>query len=372
MPNVALTKLEKTSAFRKVAIGTWQTAYDPTVYGSLKVRMEKAEQYIAAFRKKTGKRLTITHMVTAATARALAECRDANAILRFNKIYLRQHVNISVLVVIPSPDGTKVDLSAAVVRDADKLSLVEQIESLERQVGGIRTGKDKALSKSKDTIRKVPFVLMNLFLKLLAFLLYDLNLDLRFLGLPKDQFGGATVTNVGSLGLDVAFVPIAPYTRVPIWIAPGAIMDEPVVEGDKVVPGRTMSINASFDHRFIDGFHAMILSRSFRRVMENPFEELDSLDDDEPGEVPPSDDSPAEDLAAPEEDLATEVVSKEQARELARQHRQATEPAPTPPEAIIHDEPPVRAASAPASTEAPASVDPTDAPEPAVAESKPD
>lgn len=287
MPNVDLEKLQKTSPFRKVAIGTWQTTYDPTVYGTMKIRMDEAERYVAAFREQKGRRLTITHLVTTAVARALSDCPEANAILRFNKIYLRKTVDISVLVVIPSGDGSKVDLSSAIVREADKLSLVEQIDTLEEQVGGIRTGKDKALAKSKSTIMKVPFIFMNLFLKLLAFLLYDLNLDLSRFGLPKNGFGGATVTNVGSLELDLAWVPIVPYSRTPIWLAPGQVMTEPVVEGDRVVPGRVMYLNASFDHRFIDGFHAMKLSRAVRRVLEHPFEELDPLERPDAGTAAP-------------------------------------------------------------------------------------
>ncbi len=278
MANVALRKPKKVSPFRKVAIGTWTTTYDPQVYGALTVRMEEAERYIAAFRETTGKRLTVTHMVTAAVARALGACPEANAILRWNRIYLRDSVDISVLVVVPSEDGSKVDLSSAVVRGADKASLVEQIETIEKQVGGIRRGEDKAMKKSKDTIMRVPFLLMNFFMKFLAFLLYDLNLDMRWAGMPKNAFGGACVTNIGSLGLDTAYVPVVPYTRVPIWIAPGEIRDRAVVDDGVVVPGRVMRINATFDHRFIDGYHASVLTRTLRRVLEHPFDELDPLE----------------------------------------------------------------------------------------------
>lgn len=277
MPNVDVVPLQRVSPFRKVAIGTWQTAYDPTVYGSLELRTEAVERYIDAYRQATGKHLTVTHIVTRAVARALATCKEANALLRFNRIYLRKSVDVSVLVVIPSADGGKVDLSAAIVRNADKVTLAQQIEQLESQVGGIRRGEDKALKKTKDTMRMIPFVFMNFFLKLLAFLLYDLNLDLSRFGLPRDQFGGATVTNVGSLGLDLAWVPLVPYSRVPIWIAPGVVHDKPVVENGQVVPGRVMMLNASFDHRFIDGYHAMVLSRTIRKIFEDPFAELDPI-----------------------------------------------------------------------------------------------
>jgi pyruvate dehydrogenase E2 component (dihydrolipoamide acetyltransferase) len=69
-----------------------------------------------------------------------------------------------------------------------------------------------------------------------------------------------------------------PYTAVPIFIAPGAVSDEPVVDDGKVVPGKVMRINASFDHRFIDGAHAAVLARTVREMMENPFEKFDRLD----------------------------------------------------------------------------------------------
>ena len=187
MSNVDLVRLERVAPFRKVAIGTWATTYDPTVYGTMRVRMEEAEAYIEAFRAQKGKRLTVTHLVTAAVGKALKQCPEANAIIRWNRIYLRQHVDVSVLVVVPTDDGSKVDLSAAMLRDVDAMTLSDQIDALDAQVGGIRSGADKAMKKAKSDIMKIPFLAMNAFLKLIAFLLYDLNLDLRAIGFPKTR-----------------------------------------------------------------------------------------------------------------------------------------------------------------------------------------
>ncbi len=278
MAHLELIKKEDVASFRKLAIGTWTTTYDPTVYGTLKVRMEKALEYIERFKQVTGKRLTVTHLVTKACAEALKRCPDANAILRYNKVYLRKHVNISVLVVQTDQGDGKVDLTAAKIDDADQKSLLTIAEELQATVDKVRQRKDKALEKGKGTVQLIPFLFMNAFLKLLAFFMYTLNIDLSFLGMPKDAFGSLTVTNVGSLGLDTAYVPLVPYTRVPIFVAPGAVKDEPVIEDGKVVPGKTMNINASFDHRFIDGYHASVLSKTMREAMENPFEFFDKLD----------------------------------------------------------------------------------------------
>ncbi len=278
MGHLELTKKNKVASFRKLAIGTWKTAYDPTVYGTLTVRMDKALAYIEKFREITGKRLTVTQLVTKACAEALKRCPDANAILRFNKIYLRKHVNISVLVVQTDQGAGKVDLTAAKIEDADQKTLVQIVDEMNATVENVRARKDVALEKGKSTVQLIPFMLMNLFLRLLGLLMYTFNIDLSFAGMPKDAFGSLTVTNVGSLGLETAYVPLVPYTHVPIFVAPGMVKEVPVVENGKVIPGKVMNINASFDHRFIDGYHASVLSKTLREMMENPFESFDRLD----------------------------------------------------------------------------------------------
>ncbi len=286
MGHLALEKKKDVSSFRKIAIGSWTTAYDPTVYGTLTLRMEEAVRYMEAFRKKTGRRLTVTHLVTKACAEALKRCPDANSILRFNKIYLRKRITISVLVVQTDGGDGKVDLTAAKIEDADQKSLVQIVDEMEETVKKVRARQDKALEKGKSTIKKIPFFFMNGFLKLLSFLMYTLNLDLSWMGMPRDPFGAIAVTNVGSLGLDTAYVPLVPYTRVPIFCAVGLVRDVPVVDDGKVVPGKIMNVNASFDHRFIDGFHASVLAGTLREMIENPFAKFDDLSATEPVALP--------------------------------------------------------------------------------------
>jgi len=58
------------------------------------------------------------------------------------------------------------------------------------------------------------------------------------------------ITNIGSLGLDMAWVPIVPYSRVPILLAVGEVRDIPVAENGEIVVRKVMKINATFDHRF--------------------------------------------------------------------------------------------------------------------------
>jgi pyruvate dehydrogenase E2 component (dihydrolipoamide acetyltransferase) len=277
MPNLELVRKDDVSSFRKIAIGTWQTAYDPSVYGTMTIRMDESVKYMQRFREKTGRRLTVSHMMAKVAAMALKEMPDANAILRWNRVYLRKRIGVFFQVVMTDEGSDKVDLSGATLYEVENKSLVEICDEFEKKVAAVRERKDPALEKTRSTFLSIPYFLLNRVLKLISFLSYTLNLDLRWAGIPSDPFGSIMITNIGSLGLDVAYVPLVPYSRVPILLAVGAIKDEPVVSDGKVVPGKIMRINATFDHRFIDGFHAAQMSKIVRKWLEDPFEHFDKL-----------------------------------------------------------------------------------------------
>lgn len=280
MPNLDLVRKDDLSSFRKIAIGTWRNAYDPSVYGTMEIRMDEAVRYIAAFRARTGRRLTVSHLMAKAAAVVLKECPDANAILRWNRIYVRKRIGIFFQVVMDDEGADKIDLSGATLYDVHEKTLVDICDEFEAKVRSVRARKDPALEKTRQTFLSIPFFMLNAFLRLLSFFSYTLNLDLRRFGVPSDPFGSMMITNIGTLGLDVAYVPLVPYSRVPILLATGAVQDRPVVDNGQVVAGKVMSINATFDHRIIDGFHAAVMSRTLRRWLERPFEHFDRLPDE--------------------------------------------------------------------------------------------
>ena len=240
--------------------------------------MDEAMRYLGDFRRVTGRRLTVSHMMAKVAAIVLRECPDANAILRFNHIYLRERIGVFFQVVMTDEGEGKTDLSGATLYDVQDKSLVEICDEFEKKVASVRKREDPALEKTRGTFKAIPHFLLNAMLRIISFFSYTLNLDLRWAGIPSDPFGSIMITNVGSLGLDVAYVPLVPYSRVPILLAVGAVKDKPVVEDGAVVPGKLMSVNATFDHRLIDGFHAAQMSKILRAWLEHPYEHFDALD----------------------------------------------------------------------------------------------
>jgi len=278
MPNLELTRKDDVSSFRKIAIGTWADAYDPQVYGTLELDMDEAMRYLADFRARSGRKLTISHMMAKVAAMALKEVPDANAVLRWNRIYLRKRIGIFFQVVMTDEGHDKVDLSGATIYDVEKKSLAEIYDDFNAKVEKVRKREDPALEKTRKTFLGVPYFFLNRLLKIISFFSYTLNLDLRWAGIPQDPFGSMMITNVGTLGLDTAYVPVVPYSRVPILLALGNVRDAPVVRDGKLAVGKIMKVNATFDHRLIDGFHASVLSKVLRDWFEHPYESFDNLD----------------------------------------------------------------------------------------------
>src|SRR5712691_3536050 len=278
MPNLELVAKTDVSSFRKIAIGTWHEGGDPSVYGTMEVNMDEAMRYLADFRARTGRKRTISHMMAKVAAMALKEVPDANAVLRWNRIYLRKRIGIFFQVVMTDEGAGKTDLSGATVYDVERKSLLEIFDEFNAKVEKVRKRQDPALESTRQMFLGVPYFMLNRLLKIVSFFSYTLNLDLRWAGIPSDPFGSMMITNVGSLGLDTAYVPLVPYARVPILLALGNVRDAPVVSDGKLVVGKTMKVNATFDHRFIDGFHASVLSRVVRDWFEHPYQRFDNLD----------------------------------------------------------------------------------------------
>jgi pyruvate/2-oxoglutarate dehydrogenase complex dihydrolipoamide acyltransferase (E2) component len=281
MPHLDLVVKSDLSSFRKIALGTWQDAKDPSVYGAMELRMDEALRYLDAFRAHTGKRLTVTHLVGKALATVLADLPDANAILRYNRIYLRQNVAIFFQVAMTDEKTGQLDLSGVTVRTADKKSLSEWVDDFENAAGKVRTGKDAEKESTRKTFQRLPGWMIGPILDTVSFLLYTLNLPPKWFGLPYDAFGSAMVTNIGSLGLEEGYVPLVPYSRVPLLIAMGAVKKVPVVVGDddRIEVAKVMRLFATFDHRILDGAHAAKMSKTFKAMFDKPFEHFDKIPD---------------------------------------------------------------------------------------------
>jgi len=269
--HIRYAKTLKASSWRKIAIGTWRSAGDPSTYGHIELNAEPALRFIKHESEKSGQKITMTHF----TGRVLAECiarhPAINSVLRFGRLYSRRSVDIFFQA---ATDMEGQDLSGITLRQVDQLSLPQMAQEMNERVARLRAKGDQEFGKMKNTFRWVPGWLAWTIVNFSGFFCYTLNLWSPLLGAPKDPFGSAMLTNIGSLGIDMAFVPLVPYSRVPLVMALGAIHDRPVVHDGEIVIEKTVTLGVTMDHRIIDGVHASHMLRTLKQIFANPELEL--------------------------------------------------------------------------------------------------
>lgn len=265
--------VERMSSWRKLAGGTWGSANDPTIYGTLDLDVHEALAYVDELRVESGEHVTITHLVSAAISRTLARHPECNGYVRLGRVFERETVDTFVLVAVPPSEKgheQQADLSGVKIRNADTLSIPEIARITRSGAQKVRAGRDPAFGTIKRLFKYLPPPAIKLGLKLVEFLQYDLNLDLSRFAVPRDSFGCALVTSVGMFGIQHAFPPLIPMTRLTCLVAVGEVVERPVAEGGRVVIRPMLPITATFDHRVVDGYQAAKLSGTFTDILQNP------------------------------------------------------------------------------------------------------
>ena len=269
--NVDLARALKLSPWRKVAIGTWRSAGDPSVYGIVEYEVQATLDYLERLQRESGQKITLTHFVGRALAEAMKRHPGLNCILRFGRLYPRKSVDIFFQV---ASDQRGDDLSGMTVRQAEQKSLPEIAAEMRQKVERIRKDNDPAFAKMKNLFGFLPGFLAAPLISISGTILYALNLWSPLLGVPRDSFGSAMVTSIGSIGLETAFAPLVPYSRVPLLVAVGAVREQAVVKDGQVVAAKVIRLCATFDHRLIDGVQAAHMSRTLGQIFANPAQEL--------------------------------------------------------------------------------------------------
>ncbi|MBL9043977.1 MAG: 2-oxo acid dehydrogenase subunit E2 [Myxococcales bacterium] len=260
--------MAKMSVRRKLAIASYSPPREGNIYGKLVVDAAPGLGYLDEVRKKTGEKVSFTHLVGRAVAEALRQAPTLNGRIVFGAFEPFPTVDIAFLVALE--DGQ--DLARAKVCEVDKKSIAEIARELASKSGKLRASADPAYEKSKSAIRMMPTWVLKPMLNLTGFLASSLGLSIPALGVEPFPFGSCIVTSVGMFGLEEGFVPPTPFTRVPVYILVGAVKERPAVVDGKLVAQPQLTITATIDHRFIDGAQLAVLAKVVRSILENPWQ----------------------------------------------------------------------------------------------------
>lgn len=217
---VAVSQMRKTIA-RRLAESKFSA---PHFYLTLEIAMERAMQVREAINKQIAPdKISFNDLVIKAVALALKQHPKVNSSWLGDRIRFNQHVHIGVAVAVEE------GLLVPVVRFADGKPL-RTIATEVRDYA--RKAKEKKLQ-------------------------------------PQDWEGNTfTISNLGMYGIEEFTAIINPPDAC--ILAVGGIHEKPVVRGGQIVPGHTMKVTLSCDHRVVDGVTGAEFLNTFKTLMEEP------------------------------------------------------------------------------------------------------
>jgi len=270
MKHLKLSRLKHLTIFQRLAIGSWKSAKDPSIYSWTDIDYEKAQELTDWVLQEKGIRLTPTYIVSQAAALIFAVRPQLNTILRAGVLYQRDIVSFSYLVALAAKgDSKKFSLSNTAVHNVTQLGLLELYQALKEKVIETKEYRSENVKSQASLMKKVPTFLMSYLLDMTSFILYTLNLRLK--GVPYDPFGALAISNLGQIGVDNAFIPLIPYARIPILIAIGLVKPRPVVNSNReVVVKDVLRLCSTINHRYVDGKSLSVMQSMMYFIFKDP------------------------------------------------------------------------------------------------------
>lgn len=179
---------------------------------------------LASKRKEEAEPISVNDFITKACSICLRRVPEVNSSWRNDHILEHGRVDIGIAVSI---DG---GLITPYVRNADQLSLLELHSTIKELASKARNRKLK----------------------------------------PEEFMDGTfTISNLGMFGI-TSFSAIINEPEAAL-LAVGGLIEKPIVRNGAIVPGKTISVTLSCDHRVVDGAVGARFLGEFRDIIEHPY-----------------------------------------------------------------------------------------------------
>jgi len=244
------------SAFRKLAIHTWSAPNQPAIYARLELDYTAVKAYLA---RHNAQSITVNHVMTWALARVMDRYPNLNRRLHCGRLVQRNQVDAFLTTHLSMAYGY--ELSGVSIRDIASMHLADLSQTVHAAVADLKQNPNTLMRQTYRRLQVVPSFMMRPTVRLLDFVTNTLRVPVP--GYPVDPFGSFILTSLGSLGLSDAYIPLYPTARNACIVAVGKPERRP--------DGRfTVVINATLDHRYVDGADLARPVAFLKHIMANP------------------------------------------------------------------------------------------------------
>ncbi|NOZ75214.1 MAG: 2-oxo acid dehydrogenase subunit E2 [FCB group bacterium] len=252
--------------WRKMSMALYAPPNEGKIYGTMDIDVTSAEEFVRQSRA-NGKRITITHVVTAAIGRILKyDLPEVNVYIKRGHFVERD--DVTVMVAVNMKNGR--EMGSIRIHDADQKTVFEIAEEIRSKAAATRQGEENSTMRNKYALGSIPWPFRRLTFVLLKWFTNTLGFQIPSLGLTHNAFGSILLSNIGSHGLNTGMAALFPGAKLPAVIIMGKSEERPVVRDGNIVIRTIMPFTATVDHRIMDGFHAGVMANRMKYYMSRP------------------------------------------------------------------------------------------------------
>lgn len=190
-----------------------------------------ARKKLVARADQLGTRISVNAFIIKAIAYGIKQVPIANACQQGDDIVIYDNINMGIAVAMPGNTEYGSGLMVAVLRNVERMGLVDIDREMKALIARVREGNGSA-----------------------------------------EDLSGSTITLSTTAGIAPPGMTTTPVLNLPnaALVGPSTAVDKPVVKDGQIVVRTMMPVSLTFDHRLLDGEPAARFMKAIHEALENP------------------------------------------------------------------------------------------------------
>lgn len=269
--------IERVHPYRQLMQYIMPTRNESIVYFDEYINAEKLLAYCAEAKEKFS--ADFTHCLIGAASIALLANPAMNRFVVGRRLYQRKGHHITFSMKRKKQDA-KAKLSVVKMDIRAEQNFKILVQEIEAKINVERSDKKTYADKEFQMFSLIPRPVLRLFVALFKALDYYNMLPYEFIR-NDGLYTSIVFTNLGSVGMGAAYHHLYEWGTCPLFLAAGPIQERPVWQDNAFVPQKILHIRFAYDERIDDGLTAGQGIATFKKILENPYEYLGCLKDDQ-------------------------------------------------------------------------------------------
>jgi hypothetical protein len=261
-------RVRKVDALFSVAPFILTKRVDSEVLFEVEIPIDKVEEFIRS-QKSNIPDLSVMHIIMASLVRLISQRPYINRFIVFNKIFARNHVNLSLAIKRSMSDAGEETVIKPYFLPTDTL---EDIVIKTRTE--LENNQTVGQENSSDAISKILGFLPDFLLRSVVYLIKKMD----HVGIMPKVFFQASpfhtsmfLTNLGSIGIESIYHHLYEFGTCSIFAAMGKKSKRNVINNDGTHQAqKTMKLKFVLDERICDGFYYASSMRMLEKILSNP------------------------------------------------------------------------------------------------------